>query len=436
MSFGKLGARGGFGSLGHLGGAGVRFPPIPFGKSIVFAGHSLIANGFAVTSTQAQTLTQAYFIWMLMLAKQSLRLIAGSNAGVGGDTSAQLWARYATDVIAKAPGAVWINIGSNDLTTMLAGDVNTPGTSIYYMNQMLLANAAVGAVTFLLKVQPRGSVAVPMNSTELVAWNGINAWVATQNSAMVKVVDLEPAMGNMDAKHTMIAALSDDVPALHLNQIGSYVVAKYLNTLLASCFSAGSILDTVNAAPGNYITNGFFVGNGTGNVGSGTPPATGIVAPQWVGNGSSAGGAAVVYSKITRSDGFGEWQQVVASGTYTGSSKKPRVTAGIVGLSLNTGDLLQFVCEVQIDPNPTGVLAYCANVTTSAGDKLDVNFPATAMPPTTEGWSGVMQSLPFSLSANATTLSLDIGFILLTTATTDPVAGSMRIGRFAVRKLN
>lgn len=402
------------------------FQKIPFGTAVVLGGDSITANGYAVTSTQAESLIQAFDNWMLMFRNQPLRFIAGSVQAVGGQTSTQMLATYAANIIAQNPGGVRILIGTNDLTTIPAA------TTISNIQSMLAQNAAIGAWTILIKILPRGSVATPMNSTQLTNWLAVNAWIATQNSTTVKVLDLESVVGNMDANHTMLSTMSDDVPPLHPNQFGAFTLGLQEGALLAPYFSTGSILDTTNNAPGNIVTNGFFVGNGTGNVAN----ATGIVAPNWVGQGSSAGGATIVYSKVARSDGFGEWQQFVISGNYTGSGTETRVTAGIVGLTLLATDVLQFVCEVQVDPNPTSIIDVTAIVTTSAGDTMAVNNTQNQMIPSEAGWTGVMQSIPFALSANATTLSISIGMIAANAAVSTPISGSMRVGRFAIRKLS
>lgn len=411
-------------------GLGLAAPPkgggfsLPFGSSLVVAGDSITANGYSTTSTLAQILIQAFDNWMLMFSNQPLRLIQGTNAGIGGNTSTQLRARYATDVIAKSPQVVRILIGTNDLTTIPAA------TTIDNIQYMLDQNAAIGAKTILIKVLPRGSVGAPMNGTQLTAWTAINAWIATKGSSTVKVLDLEAAVGAMDANHTMIPAMSDDAIPLHPNQLGAYALGKAEAAALAGVFSSGSILDATNNAAGNLASNGFF----TGTAGSVTS-ATGQAADSWIGNGSTTGGGTVVYSKVARSGSVGEWQQIAVSGTYTGAARIARLTRTLTGLSLAAGDIIQFVCEVEADAGQVGVVAFTADVTTAA-DKMNVNKDYLSMTATSEAWTGVMQSIPFALSASSTTLGIEIGMVLKTTAGTDPVSGTMRVGRFAVRKLN
>lgn len=406
-------------------GGNIVFPAIPFGTSVVLTGDSITANGYSITSTLSESTVQAFDNWALMFAGQPLRFIVNSIQAVGGQTSTTWIGTYAANVIAQNPSTVRILIGTNDLTTIPAA------TTISNIQSALNQNAAIGARTILVKILPRGSIAVPMNSTQLTAWLAVNAWIATQNSPTVLVLDLEAAIGAMDANHTLLPQFSDDVPALHPNQLGAFALGLLEQQLLTPYFSAGSILDTTNAAAGNYVTNGFFTGT-SGAIAN----ATGVMATNWVGQGSSAGGSTIVYSQVARSGGLGNWQQVVASGTYTGTGKQARITAGIVGLNLNVGDILQFVCEVQIDANPTNVISFFSSVVTSANDTVAVNFHQAQMAPTSSAWNGVMQSIPFVLSANATTLSVTIGALLADSAGTSNVAASMRVGRFAIRKLN
>lgn len=399
---------------------------LPFGATIVAAGDSITAQGFSATSTTSNVLVRGLFGWGLTFARNPFRLIAGSNAGVGGNTSQQLRDRYVTDVTSKAPGVVVLLIGTNDLTSV------NPSVTLANIDWMISANIGINAHTFLMKVLPRGSIASPMIGVQLNAWEAVNAGIVARASAKVTVVDAEPFIGNMDANHTMLPGISTADDFLHPNQLGAYLAGKALSASFLSKASTGSILDTVNNAAGNLVTNGFVTGT-AGTIAT----ATGQVATSWIGQGSTAGGATVTYSKVARSDGFGEWQQVEASGTYTGAGKVVRLNRAInvTGL-LNAGDVVRAFCEIEVDAGATNVIAtrIFADFGGTAGSMTTLKEFSAELA-TAEAWSGVLASMPFTLAATPTNLNLDVGMLFKTTGTTDPVSARFRVGRIRVEKV-
>ncbi|WP_165420954.1 SGNH/GDSL hydrolase family protein [Bradyrhizobium sp. Leo170] len=403
------------------GGGGVR---LPFGTPISFPGDSIIANGFSLTTNRAWETVRGWHVWANALANSPFRLMGKSNAGVGGNTSAQLLARYDTDVIAFNPGAAHIHIGINDLLAATAS-----ATTLANITAMIAKNRAIGAFTFVNKMLPYGSTALPMNGPQIALWEATNNGIAAMAADDVVVLDFEPVIGNMDAAHTMKDGYSGDSPQLHPNQTAAYLMAKVVRDAYLAHSIPGENLFTTNNDPANFAANGFLTGT-TGTVSG----ATGQVATGWTGAGAAAGGATVAYSKVARSDGFGEWQQIAVSGTYTGTGKIARISRAIpvTGL-LSTGDVVQIGCEIQVDATQTAVSSFRAGFTQGADSVYA--FAGNNTDPVQEAWSGVIMSVPFAITATPTTVSVELGILLKDTATTDACAASVRFGRYQIEKL-
>ena len=406
-------------------GGGVTPNKLPFGLPVVFAGDSITAQNFAASATVSNLMGRGAYVWGMTLAGQPMRLFTGSNAGIGGNTSAQLRARYVADVIDKAPAIVNLAIGTNDLASMLASE------TIANIQWMLDQNDMIGAHTFLVKILPRGSVAAPMNSTQLANWMAVNEWISGRSSKNVTVLDLESSVGSLDANHTMRDGLSGSADYLHPNQLGAYLIGKMWAQQVAGKIDDGSILDTENNALGNLASNGFFTGTG-GTIAN----ATGVVANSWIGQGSTAGGATVAYSKVARLDGLGEWQQAQATGTYTGAGKVLRINRALAVQTLVAGDVVRGFCEIELDAGSVGLLQMRMDTDFGAAGRMTTLKETANEFASDEAWSGVLATMPFVLASTPTNCNIDIGALLKTTATTDPISCKFRVGRFRIEKVD
>jgi hypothetical protein len=298
---------------------------------------------------------------------------------------------------------------------------------------MLSANAGIGAKTVLLKILPRGghSIAV-MTPTQITAWETVNNWIATQGTNSVVVVDAEPVLGAMDANHTTIAGMFDPADELHPIALGGYTLGKLVKSAYLTLGTPGDFLLQTNNNAANYLANGFM----TGTAGTKAGGTTGNVADGWtVGPSVALGGVAtMVASKVARVDGFGEWQRIVVSGTYTGNSKRVvcQKSVDLTGL-WSAGDIVQLACEVQVDAGITGVNGVDMTVApTGATMQAHQNYTTTPLP--TEAWTGTLRSPPFALPSNAGVTTFDVRLSLINTATTDSVSAAVNFGRLQAIK--
>lgn len=388
-------------------------PVLPFNSSVVYAGDSITAQG----STSPRTNSVGFSTWAQIFSVSRLRYGAGSNAGIGGDTSTGLLTRYTTDVTSKAPTVVIIMIGTNDITGS-TGTLATANLCIANITAMISANRGIGARTILIKVLPRGSVGSPMTANMIANWNALNAWIVTQAGSDLKVVDCEALVGNNDAAHTIQTSCYSDL--LHPTTPGAKLIGQAVASVINGFVASGDALFTSGADPLNLLPNGFVTGNSSG------------LATGWTTN-NVLGGATFAASKASRSDGFGEWQQFDASGTYTGNNKlmQLRQTVDLTGL-LNSGDTCELIGEFQTSAM-TGICSVMIEAIVG-GTSIQADFPDQASFDS-GGWSGPIRSLPITLGSNAGSTAFNVSIYFTNTAGADPIAATIKIGRLGIRKL-
>lgn len=389
---------------------------LPFGSRVVYAGDSITIESDSTTSPNFYRLASGYVSWAQ--AASSDRLYVMHNGGVGGNSSAQLLARYTTDVIAYAPHVVVLEIGTNDVGGVTSNPGIISGPCISNIAAMIAANQAIGAKTILLKILPRGSVASPLSANQITCWETVNNWIATQAAADVVVIDCESQVGNMDAIHSIKTGftISDN---LHPCLSAAKPIGEAVGAAINGFVSSGSILFTdVNDAR-NLCPNPFLTGNSSGI-------ATGYSSQ------ISLGGGAATYSKVARNDGFGEWQQIALSGTYTGNSNFTQLqrTFSLAG-ALNNGDVFEYVGEFQV-----GALVGVKSVmfTLSVGGLNFRIMQSVAEDLDPGNWNYTLRSLPGTMIADAVNATIVVNLTLNNTATTDPVSGTVKIGRLGIRK--
>lgn len=104
--------------LAFLGGADARRTSTQNGLNLLSIGDSQTAERFSINSQGAQ-LFQTYPY--LIASRKGYGNVW--NAGISGNTSTQMLARFGADVLAHRPGAVSIMAGPNDMTTNISGGV-------------------------------------------------------------------------------------------------------------------------------------------------------------------------------------------------------------------------------------------------------------------------------------------------------------------------
>lgn len=91
-------------------------------------------------------------------------------AGISENTTAQVFARYATDCVAHNPGIVVLGIGVNDVT----GNVPIATTKANILN-LVAQNRAIGAPTILFTIAPKDD----HTTAQKPLLSELNRWIVT-----------------------------------------------------------------------------------------------------------------------------------------------------------------------------------------------------------------------------------------------------------------
>jgi lysophospholipase L1-like esterase len=150
-----------------------------------------------------------------------LRALTGAtvyNEGVGGQTSTQILARFAADALSHSPDYIVINAGTNDYA---GGTLIFPSITESNLGAMFNATIAAGAKVIVFTVMPYATW-IPHSQTK---WSEVNAWIRTQASANIAVIDAAELMaGPVDPQ--VLNPIYDDGSNIHANLAGNYYLAN------------------------------------------------------------------------------------------------------------------------------------------------------------------------------------------------------------------
>jgi hypothetical protein len=150
---------------------------------------------------------------------------------------------------------------------------------------------------------------------------------------------------------------------------------------------------------------------------------------------TGSGGATVAAAKVARSDGYGEWQQLTLGGTNTGGGNIYLISNPSVTLTgFNIGDVVESFVEIQVDPGMSASINTIALSTIFGGGNQIALNGGNAYPITIDGWSGVLRTPPYTLTAT-TASAMYLKVFLLSANSNAPVSGVIRFGRAGVRKV-
>ena len=177
-----------------LAGCGAAVQPAPVPKplnTVVFMGDSITRRWDLATYFPGKTYT---------------------DVGIEGNTTAQMLARFETDVVAQHPDGVIILGGTNDL--YYAEPVDVPEANLQAMCE---AARAAGIVPLLSTIMPRGGAAA-LTNPQIVE---VNAWIkAYGQRAGITVADYYPVMVGPDGE--VLPGLTSD--GIHPTAAGYAVV--------------------------------------------------------------------------------------------------------------------------------------------------------------------------------------------------------------------
>lgn len=323
-------------------------PPVDK-QTAVIVGDSIISQNSSQYNTAGATQrvnnAAGWFNHAQVLLGHRFRLL--KNAGMSGQTSAQILARFAADVTALAPGFAIFGGPTNDVTAIATSSLTFTQVKDNYEDMWDACDAA--------GIRVIQCVATPRNATSGAAHRAalfqVNQWLREQARNRPKFVLIdwyaELASGTLvDWKTGYIAGT--DASGLHPNPRGAYEMGRIFAERVAPLTAAVDILPNSESELANLVnvTTGAALAKGaTGIVGTG---GTGQVATGW--RVDPLPTASFVASKVARTDGLpGEWQQVtVNSGTV-----KIGVNVTGYGSTYTENDEIYAVAEYQLDPGMT-----------------------------------------------------------------------------------
>lgn len=233
------------------------------GGSVVFLGDSITAGA------DDNTYEAAGVSWPTLAALYSgQRLRRTRNAGVPGNTTAAMLARFDTDVTPYDPATVTLLCGTNDHSTMSTTAAFTAWTET--VEAIIAKIRGIGAVPVMATVPPINTASRKPWVARMNAW--INAYAAARGIAVLDFYTLLADPTNSDYKS---GYYNDGV---HPNAAGYVAMGSYAATALAGLLPFGGpplCADDIDRA--NIVTKGCFTA-GTGSSlptnwanGSGTP---------------------------------------------------------------------------------------------------------------------------------------------------------------------
>lgn len=238
--------------------------------SVVLAGDSITRGGSSGPGEATIRLTGTFAEMGVMLSAQPYRIL--SNAGVGGNTSAMLRARFAADVLSYAPDIVILTIGTNNV---LAAPTMPDAAIVSLMDDieaMVVDALAIDALPVI--VVPPANNTGPAGIRKLVPYYYRLAEAYDLPLVDTYAVTVDPATGNWKAGYAgdgthpnsttgippMAAALAAVLDDLSLGRARNYMAAcaetavgQPANLLANGCFALG--------AGGSAVTNWTLDGN-------------------------------------------------------------------------------------------------------------------------------------------------------------------------------
>ncbi|QFG13517.1 esterase [Gordonia phage Lambo] len=266
----------------------------------------------------------APWTWAMMLSGWRCEVV--HNAGIGGETTTQILARYNTDVIAKAPNLVILSAGTNDAgTTAITVPLETTKANI---TEMIARNRAIGAKTIIGTIPPRNS----RDATTRAHALPLNAWIRRLPLTQPDVWVVDYYLYLADVASTSVADqwitdYSND--GTHFRPKGARIAGMKLAEIITQLFPPLTRISPVRGDATNLITNqGQFVGASAGVAPTGwTLSNSGTMAPYITG-------------LVPRTDGVpGSWLEVVVpnGGSF--------VMSRAITSQVSVGDTIQAAVE-------------------------------------------------------------------------------------------
>ena len=245
----------------------------PSGNTTVFLGDSITAFGNVTESQPSNTYGWGWTAQAVFLSKG--RILQVNNAGIPGNTLAQMLARFSTDVTAYSPAKVVIAGGTNDIptTAFTAAQLSTATATL---GSLIDAAEAAGIQPIVCDVPPRQDAPVAIHEANAKALSAaIKTLVAAKQTEYGNVVffDLYSVLANPSTGAYISGYnLSDGI---HPSVKGATAVANAFVTATAMVYSSSAYLPWSNSSSINLIPNALFINpiGSSWNAGYGAAPA-------------------------------------------------------------------------------------------------------------------------------------------------------------------
>ena len=305
---------------------------IPFGDSIsaMNGKGDDIYNNLDAGQTMEEYIVGAkgYLTWANILLNQRLKVLY--NAGVSGNTTAQMLARIQTDVINKRPSYCVILGGTNDLSQNVP--IETIKNNLLTMYKMLIGS---GITVIACTLTPRIITAYRPSIIN------INNFIRSLRSTLKNFIVCdwyEDVASPVD--DNWFAGFSDD--GLHPIVKSAFVMGKRLYTVLKDIVPVNPIFAGSNTNDATAIfPNMYLLGGATSATGWNLPTT-----------------ATVIASKVARTNGL-EWQQIENTGA-TATSVKINKTINLPQFVVGTK--VSAYLEYEIDASATSITSCSATI--------------------------------------------------------------------------
>lgn len=326
-------------------------------------------------------------VWASMLTSQRLRYVR--NAGVFGNTSAQMLARFDTDVTPYKPRVITVMCGTND-----TGQSVPLGTISSNIRSIVAKIRAIGARPILITCPPTASVTPSDRSARVAA---LNAWIRKYGASQgIPVIDayalwVDPATGTYQAAY-------DGGDTVHPSGAAYLALAQLIANKAASLLpEAPPLLAAYNADAQNLLANGLFLSGSSGAPSSWTMQnATSGITKTTV-----TGDTAVV----------GSWLQMAAASSVGAQIMFQNVATMVAG------HVYRLAFRAKVTGASAGTWTVLIRPKDSGGNGLGDYFPASSMTQNIDGVCEIEFTAPANTTqgqvqvqiAAASTLTLNVG---------------------------
>jgi len=304
------------GSLAKAAG-GPSFAPV--GRSVY--GNRWVALGDSITqaASTSSSFGDGWPTYAGLLSAQRINLVY--NAGIAGNTSADILSRVQADVISKSPTFCTIKAGTNDVNQGIA-------FTTYVANMVAIVRKLreAGIAPVLCTIAPRASKRAGTSQTN--AW--IRRYAAQEGIPLIDFNTLltEPSTGGYISAY-------DSGDGTHPNAAGYLAMGNLVNTVLAPFLPPWSPpLPTENADGTNLLPNGLFLTDANAD---GVPDS-------WTASGGSSGFTHTIITGDTAIKG--NWAQIAMSAAASARTIEYDVNGAGGGFA--AGDVLQLSGRIDV----------------------------------------------------------------------------------------